>query len=69
MSACSYYPNKTYIDAILNSKIRDTKEMLKIELFHKDSYDEMDSDSTTNIGFDRRYKQTNKTNSKGNVVF
>ena len=39
--------------------------ILKNKLFHKDSYDKMDSDSTNNIGFDRRYK----TMMKGNTVF
>ena len=64
-SVGSYYPYKAYLDALLNSNIGDTKGILNNELFHKDSYDAMDSDSTSNIGFDRRYKRT----SKGNTVF
>ena len=64
-SVGSYYPYKAYLDAILNSQPGDTMGILKNELFHKDSYDQMDSDSTNNIGFDRRYKTT----MKGNTVF
>ena len=62
MSVDPYYPYKAYLDAVLSSNIEDTKGILKNELFHKDSYDAMDSDSTSNIGFDRRYKWTNKGN-------
>ena len=46
----SYYPYKAYLDALLNSNIEDTKGILKNELFHKDSYDAMDSDLNSNIG-------------------
>ena len=62
VSVDSYYPYKAYLDAVLNTNIEDTKGILKNKLFHKDSYDAMDSDSTSNIGFDRRYKRTNKAN-------
>ena len=51
MSVGSYYPYKAYLDALLNSNIEDTKGILKNELFHKDSYDAMNSDSTSDIGF------------------
>ena len=51
-SVGSYYPYKAYLDALLNSNIEDTKGILNNELFHKYSYDAMDSDSTSNIGFD-----------------
>ena len=61
----SYYPYKAYLDAILNSQPRDTMGILKNDLFHRDSYDQIDSDSTNNIGFDRRYKTT----MNGNTVF
>ena len=61
-SVGSYYPYKAYLDAILNSNIKDTKGISKNELFHKHSYDAMDSDSTSNNGFDRRYKRTSKSN-------
>ena len=64
-SVGSYYPYKVYLDAVLSSNIEDTKGILKNELFHKDFYDVMDSDLTSNIGFDQRYKPTNK----GNTVF
>ena len=52
MSVGSYYPYKAYLDVVLSSNIKDTKGILKNELFHKDSYDMMDSNSTSNIGFD-----------------
>ena len=48
----SYYPDKAYLDAVLNSNIEDTMGILKNELFYKDSYDTMDNDSTSNIRFD-----------------
>ena len=54
----SYYSYKAYLDVILNCNEQDTKGVLKNEMFHKDSYDAMDSDSVNNIGFDRRYKET-----------
>ena len=60
ISMGSYYPYKAYLHInigifILKSNIEDTKGILKNELFHKDSYDAMHSDSTSNIRFDRRY--------------
>ena len=62
VSVGSNYPYKEYLDALLNRQIEDTKGILKNKLFHKDSYDAMGSDSTSNIGFDRRNKRTNKSN-------
>ena len=54
----SYYPYKAYLDMILNCSEEETRGVLKNEMFQKDSYDAMDSDSANNIGFDRMYKET-----------
>ena len=54
----SYYPYKAYLDAILNSEPQDTKGILKNELFEKDSYGDMESDSSKNLGFVKRAKES-----------
>ena len=54
----SYYPYKAYLDAILKSEEQDTNGILKNELFEKDSFGDMESDSSKNVGFAKRAQET-----------